>query len=588
MKIVSITLTYIKAFKSLTFDLERTSVLVGQNDHGKSSVLKILDIVLNQITDETLDRGVLEPDVSRRLLPLFPVNAKARRITINYQDSARKERQLHITIKTDQTFTVLQTIKRGAQTTQESLKVLRELRKRNRLVLIPALRDASSKEFQNTFSRLLRSHGLDSIVTGRVGGKSKEYRTLKSIRDAILRDVKPYVDDALIPKIKEHFGFDIQHRLALTFNASIHDIGNWMLDNLQLGFELTGDDGCVLPLAEAGSGVQSGVLLALQRLEREASKDPSTQFILAIEEPEAFLHPHKQKELYRNIRNPRTDNLRIIITTHSPYIVSETPFEKLGLIKKDGQYSALHIADSKDANELEIFNSYCTDVNAQLFFADKILLVEGDSDARVLRVLLEKSLGSDAHRISIISASGNRNFSPFLRMIKAWTTAKIPHLVVTDFDSLTKETDRAILEGIEAAGYRLPNKQALHKKIDEALSKGETEYTAAATDLRDSFKSAGINVFVFTSDLEHALITPDNEKDAAQILTDITGKKNNYTTGYTLSQLRQLIGSKGIPLNSGKDSEMKKPFIHKKIAETINLDKAHSDIIRLLEMIKTL
>lgn len=40
MKIKSFEFAYIKAFKSLKFDLEKTSVLIGQNDHGKSSILK--------------------------------------------------------------------------------------------------------------------------------------------------------------------------------------------------------------------------------------------------------------------------------------------------------------------------------------------------------------------------------------------------------------------------------------------------------------------------------------------------------------------------------------------------------------------
>ena len=62
MKLKSVEFAFIKAFKTLRFDLEKTSVLIGQNDHGKSSILKVIDIVLNQLDEETLKLGALHPD----------------------------------------------------------------------------------------------------------------------------------------------------------------------------------------------------------------------------------------------------------------------------------------------------------------------------------------------------------------------------------------------------------------------------------------------------------------------------------------------------------------------------------------------
>ncbi len=88
MKIRSLEFAHIKSFKSLRFDLEKTSVLIGQNDHGKSSILKAFDIVMNQLDEDTLKLGALHPDLAERLLPIFPVNAKARRISLNYEDDA--------------------------------------------------------------------------------------------------------------------------------------------------------------------------------------------------------------------------------------------------------------------------------------------------------------------------------------------------------------------------------------------------------------------------------------------------------------------------------------------------------------------
>ena len=587
MKIKSFEFAHIKAFKLLKFDLAKTSVLVGQNDHGKSSILKAIDIVLNQLDENTLALGALHPDLAELLLPIFPVKAKARRITINYE-AGKKEKQLHITVRSDLTFTVLENVERNAKTTPGAIEVLRKLRQSNRFVLIPALRDASSAQFQELFSRMLREHGLSKIIPQKAGGTPKEYRTLKDIRDKISTSIKPYIDDALLPQIEKHFGFTTLHKLALKFDVDVQDVGEWILDNLRLGFQMTDDGETTLALSEAGSGVQSGVLLALHRLEQKAAQNPDTQFILAVEEPEVFLHPQKQKELYSDIRAAQSANLRVIVTTHSPYIVAETPFTRLGLVKKDGQHSALYIADTKNVQEEETFDAYSDEVNSVLFFADKVVLVEGESDVRVLNLLIQKKFGPVAHRISIISASGNRNFSPFLRMIRAWNAAKIPHLVVTDFDSLTKATDRAILVGAKAAGYLLTGEAGLHTKIDAALDKGEAEFGAAAEEATALFESAGLKVFVFTSDLENSLITAKNKDAAANILTQLATNGVDYSAGYDLNALRRQIGSKGIPLNPMNQPPFKKPFIHRKIAGTVDLMEPHPDIERLLAAIGAL
>lgn len=587
MKIKSFEYAYVKAFKSLRFDLGRTSVLIGQNDHGKSSILKIIDIVLNQLDAETLTLGALHPDLAELLLPIFPVNAKARRITITYENGGR-EKQLHVTVRADLTFTVLENVERNAKTTPAAIEVLKKLREHNKFVLIPALRDASSPRFQELFSRMLREHGLSKIIPQKAGGTPREYRTLKDIRDKISSTIKPYINEALLPQIEKYFGFKTQHKLALKFDVDVQDVGEWILDNLRLGFQMTDDGEATLALSEAGTGVQSGVLLALHRLEQQAAENPSSQFILAVEEPEAFLHPQKQKELYQDIRAAQSANLRVIVTTHSPYIVAETPFTRLGLVKKDGQHSALYIAEVKDAKEQETFDAYSDEVNSLLFFADKVVFVEGESDARVIKLLLEKKFGAQAHRISIISASGNTNFSPFLRMIRAWSAANIPHLVVTDFDSLTKSTERAALVGAKAAGYSLAGETAFHAKVDAALDKEEAEFSKVSEDATTLFNFAGLNVFVFTSDLENALITSTNKVAAARVLTEVAANGADYSIGYDLNTLKRQIGSKGVPMNAMDKPPFKKPFIHRRIADTIDLDNSHPDIERLLAAIDAL
>lgn len=587
MKITSFEFAFIKSFKSLKFDLETTNVLIGQNDHGKSSILKSIDIVMNEIPTSAAKRGALHPDLAQRLLPLFPVNAKARRIAINYESGGSKK-SIYITVRADLSFTVLEKIEKGAVTTDKSIATFKRLRDSNKFVLIPALRDAASDSFKEFFSQILRDHVLQKFIPEKAGGTPKEYRALKQIRDQVTTTIKPYINDSLLPEIEKQFGFQLQHKLGLTFDVDVQRVGEWIIDNLQLGFQLTKDDSSTLSLLEAGSGVQSAALLALHRVEQKAASDPATQYILAIEEPETFLHPQRQKELYQDILKIQSNNLRVIVTTHSPYIVAETPFSKLGLVRKEDQHSIMCVPTIASDQEREMFDAYSNEVNSQIFFADKVIIVEGESEQRVLKVLLQKAYTNAAHHISIISASGNTNFSPLLKMIRAWKEAKIPHLILTDFDSLVTTTGRAVLTGAKAAGYAIPGEAALLAKIDWCLDKGETEFTAAAIESTKQLAAAGLNVFVFSSDLEHSLVTQRNKDKVAAILTEHSSTGNNYSTGYDLIQLAKHIGSKGIPLNPINQPAFKKPFIHRKIAETVELAHAHPDIDRLLNAIDAL
>ena len=573
----------------MAFDIDETWVLVGQNDHGKSSILKALDIVMNwlDVSADSVSSSVskLHPDLAERLLPIFPVNAKARRITLHYdEDGAQK--QLFVTVRADLSFVIHEKIVRNPQTTESALRVLGLLRQKNRYLLIPALRDATSRSFQRLFSQTLETYGLSKIIPKKAGGTPKEYRALKEIRDRVTETIKPFVDKGLLPDIGKNLGFSPQHTFALKFDIDVQDIGEWIMNNLRLGFQVTDREDATIGLSEAGSGVQSAVLLALHQLVHLARTTPGVEYIFAIEEPEAFLHPQKQKELYSAISSARGGNVRYLVTTHSPYIVSETPFTKLGLVKKEKQYSTFHVPAVSTGRDREVFDSYSDDVNSKLFFADKLILVEGDSDRLVIEVLLRKKFGSKGHCFTVLSASGNRNFSPYLRMIRAWNTAGIRPLVVTDFDSLTAGAERAIIRGTKDAGYILPKEAQFLKDVDDAIDKDEEAYSRVASQATTFFKAAGVDVFVFTSDLEFALVTEGSKVAVGEMLSRVDPTKD-YSKGYTLPELRRLIGSKTIPISANSEPPFKKPFVHRKIAEIVDLGSAHADIRRLLALIET-
>ena len=79
-----------------------------------------------------------------------------------------------------------------------------------------------------------------------------------------------------------------------------------------------------IPLKNRGEGLQLKIKNAVFRLLTELQSKKQINTILAFEEPETYLHPSAQIEMYETIKAlSEKSNYQIIITTHSPFIVKE-------------------------------------------------------------------------------------------------------------------------------------------------------------------------------------------------------------------------------------------------------------------------
>ena len=95
-----------------------------------------------------------------------------------------------------------------------------------------------------------------------------------------------------------------------------------------------------LPLARHGQGMQSlAILFLFQSYIDVLLKplfQPETEAILALEEPEAHLHPQATRALATNLSEVKSQK---IISSHSPYFIQEIPFTQIRLLRRDGSSS---------------------------------------------------------------------------------------------------------------------------------------------------------------------------------------------------------------------------------------------------------
>jgi hypothetical protein len=181
-----------------------------------------------------------------------------------------------------------------------------------------------------------------------------------------------------------------------------------------------------------GTGLQNLALVAIfrQRISSSTSNTP----ILAIEEPEAHLHPHAQRRLFKDIDNI---NAPVIITTHSPSLVKYADPLGIILLRSNNDISASFQLDKNKvgSDEIKDLELLMRNGRAELFFARSIIIVEGQSEIISFPAFSE-ILGCDFDRdgISIISAEGN-NFA-FILKCCGQENFSIPSIVVYDMDSI--------------------------------------------------------------------------------------------------------------------------------------------------------
>ncbi len=414
-------------------------VLVGENNSGKSNIVRALDLVLGESwpgSHNPDDHEYFGRDKAKGSIEIV-----AELAGVNHTDRQGTDRVEKLNWKCSATgparfsMTLWQ---RG-----ESPYVSNDTRGQCTCIYIAADRRLDyqlSYASKFTFlSKLMRKfHDRLMADTARANDLRQKFSETK----AIFLGVPEFAEftSELQAQISELSG-NLQYGLEVDFSA--YDPSNFF-HALRVH---ASEGGEVRTIEELGSGQEQILALSFIQAYAKAFHD-AEGLVLVIDEPEANLHPLAQDWLARKIRDLAASGVQVVLTTHSPAFLDVAAIPGLVLVRKNdactetvqmtaaelAQYCREHGAARATAeNILGFYAAAATEEILGGFFARTIVLVEGPTEAAALPVYLER-VGCIVAKegVAVIAVHGVGNLAKWWRLFSAYG---IPTYVVFDNDA---------------------------------------------------------------------------------------------------------------------------------------------------------
>lgn len=460
MKLTKLTIRNFKGIKELSIDIENISIIIGPNNCSKSTVLEALckfgssatsmdkSLYYRHQTQNSISFHATFSDLTEEEAVLHGIRASLHeptgkfivRAVYQFGDKVERASKLSGNEEHDLGNEGWDGKMGGGNKGSHFLSAFPEV------IYIPAVKNANDD----------------------IKDSSPYMKTLYALYKDVVRDLDEYKEakektKLLQDKINSHdneriryFEEEVQGFLKdvtstkIRFNVDVNPLDEIVSTSLKPNFDYNGLE---TMLSHQGNGVQRTFMLSILKgfkmyikKYQGADKGVNRPLIIAIEEPELYLHPHLARVFRETLYSLADEGFfQVLATSHSPNFIDlakpHRTLAKLSLNEEKNVVASQVNSDiyglpsyEKDKFQALLrFNPYVNEI----FFASNVILVEGDTEVVALKIIGEKLVSSGDldseiyNKTSVVNCAGKGTMYVVLNVLNNFG---VQYTCIHDFD----------------------------------------------------------------------------------------------------------------------------------------------------------
>lgn len=213
-------------------------------------------------------------------------------------------------------------------------------------------------------------------------------------------------------------------------------------------------DGVRTDIHRKGHGLQRAITFSLIKalsehilassIGDESGRQASKSAYFIFEEPELYLHPQAQRVLLSSLET-LSQSSQVVLCTHSSALLSLENYKSIAIVRKDNATNQTKITQCQveilEGDEKQKFNllSWINPDRAELFFARKVILVEGATEKAIIPFLAKK-LNIFKFEYTLIDCGSKTSIHYYVNLLNKF---KIPYIAVYDKDHQAHKNQQA-------------------------------------------------------------------------------------------------------------------------------------------------